>query len=59
MDINQGNLATYTAIVISHLNFYFLKLLRFLKRNGQTFVIYLSLSELDTASRPKHPASTC
>lgn len=59
MDFNQGNLATYTAIVISHFNFYFLKLLRFLKRNGQTFVIYLSLPELDTASRLKQPASTC
>lgn len=41
MDFHQGMLATYTAMAISHLNFHFLRILRFLKRNSQIFVIYI------------------
>lgn len=59
MDFNQGKLTIYTAMVILHLNFYFLKIFRFLKINSQAFVIHLSLSELDTVSRPKQAAPTC
>lgn len=59
MDFNHGKLTTYTAMAISHLNLYFLKIFRFLERNGPTFVIHLLLPELDTVSRSKQAAPTC